>query len=153
MLLLLLFFKKDFRQCNMFNSKSYIVPSNYKPFYAFVVVPKIVQMMPLFLSQLSVSSIIFCEYLQEQYTVNWCLILWISLISVPSDSQGWLTVISTPYRPRPDSVAVDGKQWLPWLRSLCVSVYPKYGLIHPEGGVCMWVCLNAWVCVFLCASI
>lgn len=87
-----------------------------------------------------------------QYTVNWFL-LWSSLIWILSDSQGRLTLASTPYRSSLDSVTVDGKQWLPWLRSLCVSVYPKNGLTLPEGGVRACVCLSAWVCVLWCASI
>lgn len=43
---------------------------------------------------------------------------------------------------------MDGKQWLPWLRSLCVSVYSKNGLTLPEGGVraCVWVRECVWVC-------
>lgn len=91
-----------------------------------------------------------------QHTVNWCPPLWSSLIWISSDSQGWLTVISAPYRPRPDSVAVDGKRRLPWLHSLCVcvSVYPKNGLIHVEGGVCACICECVWmhecVCVLVC---
>lgn len=92
-----------------------------------------------------------CEYIRVQYTVNWFL-LWSSLIWVLSDSQGWLILASTPYRSSLDSVTVDGKQWLPWLRSLCVSVYPKNGLTLPEGGVHTCVCLSAWVsvCALVC---
>lgn len=99
--------------------------------------PKIVHMLLLVSLQLAVFSVFFCKYL---------------LISILSDLQGWLTVISAPYRPRPHSVAVDGKQWLPWLRSLCVSL-PEQWTHSPRGRcvcVCEWVCLNAWVCVLMC---
>lgn len=157
MLHLFIFFKKDFWQCNLSNSKSfYIIPSNYKPLYAFVVMPKTVQMMPLILSLLSVFSVFFCEYLQVQYTVNWCLILWISLL-ILSDLQGWLTVISAPYRPRPDRVAMDGRLWWPWLHSLCVCQFTRRmdSFTQREACVRACVCECVWMheCVFLCASI
>lgn len=116
--------------------------------------PKIAKMMSLGWSQLSVVfffQMSLCEYIRMQYTVNWFL-LWSSLIWILSDSQGWLTLASTPYRSSLDSVTVDGKQWLPWLAH-CVSVYPKNGLTLPEGGVRMCVFLSAWVCVLWCASI
>lgn len=72
--------------------------------------------------------------------------------SLQSHSQGWLTVSSAPFRPNPDSVTVDRKQQLPWLHSLCVSVYPRNGLTHPEGktSVRVFMCVCARVFVYAC---
>lgn len=114
--------------------------------------PKTVQMMALILSLLSVFSVFFCEYLQVQYTVNWCLILWISLL-ILSDLQGWLTVISAPYRPRPDSVAMDGRQWLPWLHSLCQFTRRMDSFTQREACVCACVCECVWMHMSVCSYV